>query len=459
MTPLLKRSGLDLVCKNYRPVSNLSFVSKIVEKAGLVQYVNHLESIDMYSKHNSAYKKHHSTETLLVKIQSDIMNNMDCQKVTLLVLLDLGAAFDTVGLDILTEIFKHRFNIDGTVLNWFQTYLSNRELRVLVNNTLSSKYQLKIGVPQGSCVGPVAFLGYLSSLYDIIEKHLPSVGGNADDHQLYLAFRPSEEAEKCSYRYMEECVAEVRTWMLTHKLKINDDKTEFIIIGTKQQLEKVNIRELHVGQSSTQATDCVRNLGVIFDSNMSMIPHVNHMCKKGYHQLTKIRQIKKYIDRKTLESLVHSFVTSNIDYYNSLLYGIPLSTLNKLQKLQNCAARVITGTFRSHHITPVLKELHWLPIAIRVEYKIALLTFKCLHDQAPGYLKDLIKIYRPTRALRSASQNLLQVPRTKTRTLGTRAFTYAAPTVWNSLPQNIRIQHSLDYFKTLLKTYPFNIAY
>ena len=115
------------------------------------------------------------------------MNNMDCQKVTLLVLLDLSAAFDTVGLDILTEIFKqHRFNINGTVLNWFQTYLSNRELRVSVNNTLSSKYQLKIGVPQG----PVAFLGYLSSLYDIIEKHLPSVGGYADDHQLYLAFRP-----------------------------------------------------------------------------------------------------------------------------------------------------------------------------------------------------------------------------------------------------------------------------
>ena len=214
-----------------------------------------------------------------------------------------------------------------------------------------------------------------------------------------------------------------------------------------------------MGQSSTQASDCVRNLGVIFDSNMSMIPHVNHMCKKGYHQLTKIRQIKKYIDRKTLETLVHSFVTSNIDYCNSLLYGIPLSKLNKLQKLQNCAARVITGTFRSHHITPVLKELHWLPIAIRVEYKIALLTFKCLHDQAPGYLKDLIKIYRPTRALRSASQNLLQVPRTKTRTLGTRAFTYAAPTVWNSLPQNIRTQHSLDHFKTLLKTYLFNIAY
>ena len=114
-----------------------------------------------------------------------------------------------------------------------------------------------------------------------------------------------------------------------------------------------------------------------------------------------------------MESLVHYFVTSNIDYCDSLLYGIPFTTLNKLQKLQNCAARVITGTFRSHHITPVLEELHWLPIAFRVEYKIALLTFKCLHDQVPVYLKDLIKTHRPTRALSSAIRTCCKCPEQK----------------------------------------------
>ena len=185
VTPLLKKAGMDLVCKSYRPVSNLSFVSKIVEKAGLQQYVTHLDSENMFSTKNSAYKKHHSTETLLLKINSDIMNNMDSQKVTMLVLLDLSAAFDTVSLNILSEVFQFKFNIKGSVLNWFQTYLKDRKQRILINNTLSDEYELKVGVPQGSCAGPVAFLGYLSSLYDVIDKHLPEVGGYADDPTIF----------------------------------------------------------------------------------------------------------------------------------------------------------------------------------------------------------------------------------------------------------------------------------
>ena len=127
ITPVLKKKGSDLVCRNYRPLTNLSFLSKIVEKAGLSQYVDHLDSIDMFMSNNSAYKKHHSTETLLVKINSDIMNNMDQQTVTMLVLLDLSAAFDTVSLGILTEIFQFRFGIAGNVLKWFVSYLSDRE--------------------------------------------------------------------------------------------------------------------------------------------------------------------------------------------------------------------------------------------------------------------------------------------------------------------------------------------
>jgi hypothetical protein len=458
--PLLKKAGLDLVCKSYRPVSNLSFVSKIVEKAGLVQYVDHLESINMYSTQNSAYKKQHSTETLLVKIHSDIMNNMDNQQITLLVLLDLSAAFDTVNLDILSEIFEYRFNIKENVLEWFQSYLTDRDQRILINNKLSDTYKLKVGVPQGSCAGPVAFLGYLSSLYDIIEKHIPHVGGYADDNQLYLEFQPcGREAQDDAVSKMQECISDVRTWMLTHKLKINDSKTEFLIIGTKQQLSKVQIEEIKVGQSCIKPVNSARNLGVIFDSNMSMVPHVNQVCKKGYYQLMRLRQIKKYVGNGAMESLVHSFVTSNIDYCNILLYGCPKTVIGKLQKLHNAAARVVTGTYKFDHITPVLKQLHWLPISSRIEYKIALLTYKCLHGLAPKYLCDLIVKHQPNRTLRSGSLNRLQMPRTNTKTLGPRAFSSASPNVWNSLPETVKNVESLDRFKHLLKTHLFCIAY
>ena len=460
VTPLLKKAGMDLVYKSYRPVSNLNFISKIVEKAALSQYIDHLEAMSMFSPQNSAYKKNHSTETLLVKINSDIMNNMDCQNVTLLVLLDLSAAFDTVSMDILSEIFQFRFNIKGTVLSWFKTYLTDREQRVKINSAISEKYKLKFGVPQGSCAGPVVFLGYLSSLYDIVQQHLPTVGGYADDHQLYIAFKPgNNEKQTDAVKNLEKCITDVRSWMLLHKLKINDTKTEFLIIGTKTQLEKVSISEIKVGNESIKAVTKVRNLGVIFDSNMSMLHHVNQVCKKGYHQLTKIRQIRKYLDQEATVSVIHAFVTSHIDYCNALLYGCPKYIINKLQKLQNCAARVVTGKYKFDHISDLMKHLHWLPVVSRIEYKIALLAYKCLRNQAPEYLSNLIEKYVPNRTLRSSKSNLLKVPKTRTKTLGSRAFTSAAPAVWNSLPDGVKNLENIDRFKTSLKTYLFNRAY
>ena len=163
----------------------------------------------------------------------------------------------------------------------------------MVNNTISGMYSLKYGVPQGSCAGPVAFLGYLSSMYDIVDKHLPVIGGYADDHQLYLAFNTgSQQNEMDAVRCLEACIADIRTWMLTQQLKINNSKTEFLLFGTKQQLEKVNISQTKVGSDVIKPVQSTRNLGVMFDSRMSVRDHVNQVCKKGYHQLTKIRQIK-----------------------------------------------------------------------------------------------------------------------------------------------------------------------
>ena len=182
-------------------------LQQVEERDGVVkavheQHVDHLDSIDMFTSNNSAYKKHHSTETLLVKINSDIMNNMDQQTVTMLVLLDLSAAFDTVSLGILTEIFQFQFGIAGNVLKWFVSYLSDREQRVKIYQTLSDAYKVRVGVPQGSCAGPVAFLGYLSSLYDVIQEHLPEVGGYADDNQLCLAFKPKSDDEQAAINNM-----------------------------------------------------------------------------------------------------------------------------------------------------------------------------------------------------------------------------------------------------------------
>ena len=188
-----------------------------------------------------------------------------------------------------------------------------------------------------------------------------------------------------------------------------------------------------------------------------MSSHVNQICQKGYHQLKKIRQIRKYLDKPATEKLVHAFVTSNIDYCNSLLYGTTDCVINKLQRLQNAAARVICGGRKYDHVTPLLKDLHWLPVSYRITFKIALLAYKCMNGLAPSYLRDLLATKTYTRSLRSSSKNTLKVPFCRTNT-GTRAFTVAAPTVWNAIPESYKSMN-LENFKKHLKTHYFKLAY
>ena len=258
-----------------------------------------------------------TTVPRLVKVYSDIMNSMDRQQVTKLVLLDLSAAFDTVDLEILSVIFQQRFNISGTVLSWFFSYLRDREQSVIIKDTLSETYRLKYGVPQGSCAGPVVFLGYLSSLYDIIERHAPSIAGYADDTQLYLSFNPSDpEAENKAVRKIEDCIKDIRAWMLSHKLKL----TELLLTGSKQQLTKVPELSVKVGFADVSKSNDARNLGVIFDSNMTLEKQVNNISKRAFFELKRIMQIRHYLSQEAAEQQVHSFVSKDNKGYKTVLH-------------------------------------------------------------------------------------------------------------------------------------------
>ena len=177
VTPLLKKPGLDLVFSNFRPVSNLPFVSKLVERASVDQLTQHIQENHPLPTHQSAYRPCHSTETALVKVQSDMLLNMDKQEVTLLVMLDLSAAFDTIDHDIMLETLELEAGINGTALCWFASYLNGRTQQILVSEAISDKFNLKSGVPQGSCLGPILFTIYAASLFKIIQKHLPYAHG------------------------------------------------------------------------------------------------------------------------------------------------------------------------------------------------------------------------------------------------------------------------------------------
>ena len=195
----------------------------------------------MFPEFQSAYRKYHSTETALLRMRNDILVSMNKQQVTLLVFLDLSAAFDTVDHDILLWRLEYKFGIKDQPLTWFKSYLSNRSHRIVIGSAKSDSFHLKFGVPQGFCLGPMLFSLYTSELFDVISQHLPTANSYADDTGIYLAFNPNDDSDQdAAIAAMEACLCDIRSWMINDKLMINDSKTEFMLTGTKAQLSSSN---------------------------------------------------------------------------------------------------------------------------------------------------------------------------------------------------------------------------
>ena len=242
-------------------------------------------------------------------------------------------------------------------------------------------------------------------------------------------------------------------------MKINDIKTEFLI-GTKQQLNTVNMKTLSVGDSAVAPAAMAQNLGVLFDENMTLLPHINNTCKTAFYYILNIRRIRKYLSVKTARTFGHAVVIGRLDYCNSLLYGLPMKSISKLQRVQNTAARLITNTPRYDHVTPVLRSLHWLAVKERVTFKILTLSFKAIHGIAPDYIQSLVTLQRPSHySLRRNKERFLKpYGKKKLKTLGDSAFAVAAPR-FNALPRYIRDEDNFNRFKTLVKTFLCTIAY
>ena len=455
--PLLKKPALDPEDNNnFRPISNLSFLSKTLERIAAVQLDNHLTDHQLYAKMQSAYRKYHSTESALLKVFNDINTAIDNQHECVLVLLDLSAAFDTIDHKILISRLENKYGISGLALEWLKSYLKERSQRVIVNGTYSDPKCNSFGVPQGSVLGPLLFSLYYGPLEDVIRAHGIDTMMYADDCQLYIIIKRSNR--RVALDQLELCIDDVLRWNTQNGLKCNPSKTEVIHFYSRF-MPSDNISHLRVGTAIIEPVNEVRDLGITLDSTLTLRTHINNICRSGSLSLHELSKIRKFLSQKDTERVVHAFISSKLDYCNGLFYGLPSSEIQKLQRLQNAAARLITRTKKSDHITPVLINLHWLPIEHRVIFKLLLYTYKALHGLAPDYLANLLTFYKPVRILRSSRSINLSVPRSRTSTYGDRSFACVSPRLWNKLPDFIRYSETLDSFKTRLKTHLFKIAF
>ena len=241
---------------------------------------------NLYPCHQSAYRKNHSTETALVKIVNDLLCAIDSRQCTFLVMLDQSAAFDTVNQDLLLNRLRSTCGIVNDANEWLASYFKNRYQSVCIQNVSSGPRELLTGFPQGSVLGPFMYPVYTSPLFSIAEKYDLSIHMYADDTQVYLSFNQCEQ--NTALEKIERCISEIRQWMHDNHLKLNDSKTEFMIVGSKHMLRQCdNISCMQIGDSSIHSSDKAKNIGVIIDENLTFVNHVNSLCRTCYMHLNK----------------------------------------------------------------------------------------------------------------------------------------------------------------------------
>ena len=450
--PLLKNESLDPnVLKNFRPISNLLFLGKLIERVVHRRLDSHMAAHGLHMKEQSAYKKCHSTETLLVRVWNDLLVAADERTATVVMMLDLSAAFDTVDHNLLLRILKNEIGIRGKVLLWFESFLKGRVQRIRLGETTSEFITIKFGVPQGSVLGPVLFNIYIRSIYKHIQALKFMIHGYADDHQILKSFKPSAQGVLLTDE-LNNCFLETKRWMNRFYLQMNDLKTQIIVFGSSKVLNQIQISGVNFDNgTSVRFINTVKNLGFHMDSSLTLQPQMVELKKKCFRMLRNICKIRYLLNEDQLKKVVNSLVVSCLDYCNGLYYGATDRVLGQLQLIQNACAKAITGKYKYDHLDGDLSKLHWLNIRKRIVFKICLLSYKAINGLAPVYLQELFSYSH-----HGHSPKLI-IPCYNLERYGKRAFGNIGPRVMNRLPSKITEAVSVGAFKCSLKTYLFTL--
>ena len=449
VVPTFKSGDPDSV-SNYRPICLLPILSKILEKVIAIQLMDYLESNKLLTNAQHGFRPNLSTETALLKITNTIYENTENKKISLLILLDLSKAFDSVSHPILLNKMS-LLNIDAF---WFDDYLKNRFQSVRHGPILSSPIEIRFGVPQGSILGPILFIILINDILQFIHDCL--LVGYADDTQLLLEGDPNNLDDLIDRA--KNVFIQAKRYFNTNGLLLNENKTQFIFFGSKQYLSRIpdNI-EILFGNAPIKQSKKVKNLGIYMDNGLTFHCHIDEISKKVIGTLIFLNRVWDRFQPECRVMAVQALILSTLNYC-LLVWGSTNKTqLNRVQKLLNFAARVaIGGAKKRDHVSPLFEKLKWLKMESRFIYKICILIFKSKNNILPEWFLPLPTVSETRNNLvNTRHQDDLYVPRTITNT-GARNLNVIGPKYWNQLPKDITDCRSFSIFKTRLMQYLFN---
>ena len=386
----------------------------------------------------------HSTETALINVTDNILKAIDEKSASLLVLLDMSKAFDSLNHNLLLGKLR-KVGLKASVISWFSSYLSSRYQRVRYEDSVSELLPVTNGVPQGSILGPMLFTIYINDLISVITHSQPAA--YVDDSQLHFKFSVSDSSSAVAA--VNQDLRDISKWCAKNSLLINPEKTKLVVVGSAQLIKRLPHISLSLLGKTISPVSVAKDLGVYIDQYLTYDVHVTKTVSSCMNQLVQIGRIKHLLDRKTPLLLINSFVFSKLFYCSSVWGNTSKRNLHKLQLVQNFAARVVLGLKKFDHISQGRRSLKWLDVTEKVLFNDLVLVFKCVNGLAPDYLGKYFIKRSAVHNKNTRGCNNFVVPRCRL-SMGQRAFYFRGPKEWNGLPDNIRNTKDIDSFKRRL---------
>lgn len=381
-----------------------------------------------------------------------MLKGFDENKCTVMIFIDLSAAFDTIDIETLLDILSEELGFDGKALEWCKSFLLGRTQRVKITGQYSESIDVKYGAPQGSVLGPKFYNAYVRGQPAVIESTGFTSTAFADDSNGKKTFSITFQYDVLT-QDVPNCIRKITLWSHMQFLKINPDKTEIMVFHPPSLTNQLVIGGTLVDGECIRFSKEVKNVGVLLDCNMKLDKHINRVVSHCYKLLKDIGRVRNVITNKHAEMLVHAVISSRLDYCNSLFFNLSKSNLKKLQKVQNSAARIVSRTSKRKSVSKVLNDLHWLRIEARIMFKIILLVYKVVTGQCSENLQITYKQHN----CRPQDELLLEAASAKTK-YGQRTFDFVGPRLWNALPLHVRKEEEITRFKTAVKTILFQGA-